>query len=425
MSTTSTGSTTASETHVTPFLSRWSIPIAGLLFTLMGGIAYAWGVFVVPLQEAYGWTRAQAVLPVSIQLSVFVISMIIGGYIQDRRGPRLVAGIGAVLFLIAYLLAMQVDRFPYPWWLVLTYGVIGGLAVGFTYSVAIPTARKWFPDKSALAITVAVTGFGLAATFFAPWITSLIRTEGIAQTFLILGIITCTVSLFATWLVREPSPGWTPPGWTGFNSGTSAAMYRARSESTLPEALRTSFFYVQLVAYFAIIFGGLMAMAHLVPYGRTILGMEAAAAAKAMIFFGLCNGFGRPVAGFLAEKIGPTKVMIIFYSLAGLAFLLFHTTATGPTGLYVNAAIFGMAFAVTLGLMPVLTTMMFGTKHIGAVYGAMFIAFGLGAFFGPMVGGWAFDAAGTYVVPFTLAGILMLVGVAIVIFGFRLKYKLP
>jgi OFA family oxalate/formate antiporter-like MFS transporter len=71
---------TAVQPGSEPFISRWSIPIAGLLLTLMGGISYAWGVFVVPLTERFGWSRADAMLPLSVYLVVFTtVGMIYGG----------------------------------------------------------------------------------------------------------------------------------------------------------------------------------------------------------------------------------------------------------------------------------------------------------------------------------------------------------
>jgi OFA family oxalate/formate antiporter-like MFS transporter len=416
---------TAVQPGSEPFISRWSIPIAGLLLTLMGGISYAWGVFVVPLTERFGWSRADAMLPLSVYLVVFTtVGMIYGGALQDKYGPRKVAAAGGILFFIAYLMAAQIDRFPYVWWLLLTYGVVGGLGCALAYCVAVPTARKWFPDRTALAVSVAVTGFGLAATIFAPWITRLIRTVGIESTFLVLGAVTSAVTLLAAWVVRNPVAGWVPPGWE-VQTGASSSMYAARTEATLAEALKTPLFYFLWAGFFGVIFGGLMAMAHVVPYGVTVLGMPRPAAAIASVYFGLANGFGRPVAGMIAQKVGPVKVMLATYIVTGTAFFLFNGMATTPSKLYLFAFIFGWGFAVTLGLFPSLATISFGAKNLGAIYGALITAFGAAAFFGPMAAAWAYDLYKSYVMPFALAGTLSLIGWLICLFAYRLKYKLP
>lgn len=408
-----------------PVISRWSVLFAGFLLTLMGGISYAWGVFVVPLQATYGWSRADAMLPLSAFLVVFTgVGMMLGGALQDRFGPRRVAAAGGMLLLLAYLLAAQIDRFPYVWWLVLTYGLIGGLGGAFAYCVAAPAARKWFPDRTAFAIAVAVTGFGLAAIIFAPLITRLIDTTGIPNTFLVLGAIVFVVCLFGAWLLREPPAGWAPPAQEGQPLG-STTMFASRTESTLKEALRKPLFYLLWLGFFSVIFGGLMAMAHMVPYGESILELERPAAAIALVFFALGNGFGRPIAGLIAEKTGPVNVMLVTYIIMAAAFLLFNSLATTPEALYFFALIFGWGFAVSLALFPTLTTVAFGVKNLGAVYGAGATAFAVAAFFGPMVGGWAYDLIQSYVLPFAIAGVFSLVGWSICLFAYKLKYKLP
>ncbi len=409
-----------------PVISRWSIPVAGLFLTLMGGIAYAWGVFVVPLQTAFGWSRADAVLPVSVFLVTYaVVGMLLGGYLQDKFGPRRIIILGAICFFVGYALAAQVHHLPYVWWLVLTYGLIGGAGSGFVYSAVIPTCRKWFPDRTAVAVAIGVTGFGLAAVFFAPWLSHLLGTIGIGSTFLVLAAITSAVSLVGAWIYRLPPAGWTAPQGKEGQPAGSTIMLAPRTEKTLAEAMKTPLFYLLWLGFFSVIFGGLMAMAHLVPYGRTILGLEAPVAALAMVFFGLTNGFGRIAAGLLAEKFGPANVMLGSYVFVGLGFLLFNTLALTAGTLYFFAFLFGWGFAVTLGLFPTLTTVSFGVKNLGAVYGAVITAFAAGAFFGPMVGGWAYDATGTYVTPFAMAGTFALFGWTLVLLAYKLKYKLP
>ena len=418
-------STVVATSPPTYVVSRWSIPIAGMLLTLMGGIAYAWGVFIVPLETTFGWTRAQAALSVSVYLAVFSVSMIFGGMLQDRYGPRLVATAGGILFLLGYLGATQIERFGEVWWLLVTYGAIGGLGCGLSYCVAVPTIRKWFPDRVGFAITVGLIGFGIASAVFAPGITRLIATVGIPTTFLILGVITSLITFFAAWVMRLPAPGWSPPNWDPSTTTNGVAMLAPRSEATFGEALKTPKFYLIWIGFLLIIFGGLMAMTHVAPYGVSILGLEKPAAALAMTFFGLANGFGRPLAGYLAEKIGPVNVMLGTYVVTAATYFAFNSVATTTTALYASAFVLGLGFAVTLGLFPVLTTVSFGVKNLGAIYGGIFTAFGVSAFFGPQVGALLYDRTGSYDVPFAVAGAFTLLGWALCLVAYKLKYKLP
>lgn len=70
---------------------RWVVLLGGFLLSLMGGMSYAWGSFVVPLVQDWGWTATQATLPFTVMIIVFAITMIPAGWIQDRIGPRKVA----------------------------------------------------------------------------------------------------------------------------------------------------------------------------------------------------------------------------------------------------------------------------------------------------------------------------------------------
>ena len=86
-------------------MTRWSIPFAGFLLAFMGGAAYAWGVFVVPIVDRFGWTTAEAALPFTVFFAIGGLAMMPGGRLQDVMGPRKVAAMGALLFMPAHGLA--------------------------------------------------------------------------------------------------------------------------------------------------------------------------------------------------------------------------------------------------------------------------------------------------------------------------------
>src|SRR6056297_2903798 len=190
---------------------RWIVLFGGFLLSLMGGMSYAWGSFVLPLVENWGWTTAQANLPFTVMIIVFSVSMIPAGWLQDRFGPRKVALTGSILFLVGYSLASFMGYFTSPAWLTLTYGGGVGIACGLTYSTIAPTARKWFADRPGFAVSIAVMGFGLAAVVFAPLKKSMIDMMGVDGTLFALGIFITLVSLIGAKLIRNPPQEWSPP----------------------------------------------------------------------------------------------------------------------------------------------------------------------------------------------------------------------
>ncbi len=398
--------------------ARWSVPFAGFLLALMGGISYAWGVFVVPMKEEFGWTTTEATLPLSAFMVIFALSMVPAGMLQDKIGPRKVSGIGALLFLVAYSLASLVEVLPYAWWLVLSYGVLGGMACGLTYACVAPPARKWFPDKPGLAISFAVMGFGLAAVVFAPLKAQyLIPTYGIGETFLIIGALTAFISILASWLIANPPTGWTPRGFV-----KNTEVVSIQENSTPREIIRSPKFRVLWFVFMCVVAGGLMVIGLIPTYGVEILGLTKIQAALAISIFAGVNGFGRPLAGYLSDKYGVLWVMIATYTIQGIVYLLFTLFVTSLPTLYIAAAVLGWGYAVTLALFPVLTSTYFGTTHMGLNYGLVFTAFGVGAL-SPVLSSLLYDITKNYTLIFILVGTLTIIGQILTIYQKR-KYKI-
>lgn len=395
---------------------RWTIPFAGFLLAFMGGFSYAWGSFVVPLVSDLGWTTSEATMPFTIFMVVFALFMFPAGRLQDIYGPQIVSAIGAVLFMIAYGLASMVYTFPYPWWLQITYGILGGIACGLTYACVAPPARKWFPDKPGFAISAAVMGFGLAAVFAAPLKAEhIIPAFGINGTLIIIGVLTLIVCIGAALLIKNPPIGWIPQGWQPKASQST----KTQIEATPKDLIKSPVFWTSWMTFALVIAGGLMCIPIFPTYGELVIGLTALEAAGAIAIFASFNGFGRPFAGFLSDKYGIVRVMIVSYIIQTLTLLLFSTFAVSLITLYISAALLGWGFAVTLALFPALAASCFGTKHLGVNYGLLFTAFGVGAL-APSMGAAIFDATGSYTPAFITAGIMAGLGLLLCLV---LKYK--
>ena len=386
---------------------RWRVVLGGFLLALMGGVSYAWGVLVLPLMERFGWTKAEAALPLTVFMVSFALMMVPAGALQDRLGPRTVATAGALLFFVAYALAALVGWSGSVWWLVASYGLLGGAACGLTYSAIAPPARKWYPDRPALAVSTAVMGFGLAALVVAPVKSEiLIVVHGIEGTFVILGTATLLVSLAAARLLRNPPAGWRPPA-----APLSAAAAPAATDLAPAQVWRTRRFWLLWLAFACVISGGLLAIGLIPAYG-TAMGLDTAEAALAISVFAAFNGFGRPLGGWLADRYGALPVMAATYLVQAAVLLGFPALVQGLASLYLAAALLGWGFAVTLGLFPVLTAAAFGVRHFGANYGLVFTAFGAGAM-APLWASWLHDATGRLDAAFTAAGLLAALGLGL------------
>ncbi len=187
------------------------------------------------------------------------------------------------------------------------------------------------------------------------------------------------------------------------------------------EMLGAPLFWMIWLTLGLVVSGGLMAIGLIPAYGLSV-GRTSWEAALAISIFAAFNGFGRPAAGFLADRLGIMRVMIATYCLQAAVLLVFPVFAVTLPALYLASALLGWGFAVTLGLFPVLTAACFGVKHLGVNYGLVFTAFGLGAF-APFLGSWMFGLTGSYAPAFIAAGVLAAVGVILCVVMKR-QYKL-
>src|ERR1700693_3771379 len=191
--------------------NRWVIAIAGILLQIALGAVYAWSVFRVPLAKQFGWSISEVTLTFTISIFVLGIAAFFGGLWLNRKGPRIVALTGGILYGTGVFLASFSDH--KLWWLYLSYGVIGGIGLGFSYIVPVAVLVKWFPDRRGLMTGIAVGGFGAGALVTAPVATRLIQSVGVLQTFAYLGIAFFIVSVAAGYFMQNPPDGWKPEGW--------------------------------------------------------------------------------------------------------------------------------------------------------------------------------------------------------------------
>ena len=215
MTVSSGSSRAARERGADPTRGRWFIVIGAVLVQLALGAVYAWSVFNKPLQEQFGWSKSEAVLPFEVAIGTIFIGTFLGGRIQDRRGPRPVALAGVVLYSLGIMLASLVNSSGELWLLVLTYGVMGGIGLGLAYITPIAMLAKWFPDKRGLITGLAVGGFGFGAVITGPLAKSLLAdADNKPSVFLPLGIGYLVAGVLGALVFRNPPAGYAVPGST-------------------------------------------------------------------------------------------------------------------------------------------------------------------------------------------------------------------
>ncbi len=363
---------------------RWRLVAAALVMQLCLGVLYSWAVFRGPLEELHGWSKSTSIAPYRYSLLFFTFAMVVAGFWQDRKGPRLVGSVGGLLLGAGCLLAAWIGDTPTG--LILAYGVLGGAGVGFAYVTPIATCIKWFPDKRGMIVGLAVMGFGAGSLIFAPLLEALIGTdasryqETIPRTFLVMAAIFLVCVIGSAQFYRVPPAGWRPAGWSPPQTAGAAGT----QEFTPREMLGTWQFYVLWLIYFLGTSVGLTAIGQASPIIRE-MGAEAAvltggAALGVMSFF---NGIGRLSWGSLSDKLGRNRTAVAMFAVYAVACLALLRTASGFWPLLVGLCMVGFSFGGYFALLPSFTADYFGSRHVGANYGIMFTAYGLCGFIVP------------------------------------------
>ncbi|HUT39611.1 MAG TPA: OFA family MFS transporter [Methanoregula sp.] len=382
---------------------RWGLVASGLIINLCMGSIYAWSVFVEPLTEYYSREYGQAVtandilLPFSVFLAVFAITMPFTGKIIERYGPRNTTITGGVLTGLGWLLASFSSSVPM---LSVMYGVIGGIGVGISYSVLVAVSARWFPDRRGLAVGLTVLGVGFSAFFTANIAGWFIGAWGVMNTFKIFGIMIIVLTTLLALPLKFPTAGWVPSGWTppALKPGEEKPCEYNRSLM-----LRSSSFYGLWACYFIGCLAGLMAISIAKPVG-TDVGIEAGVAILLVGFFAIFNGVGRPVFGALTDRLTPRNTAMVSFILIALASLLMWQIPIVPVYILAFAVLWG-CLGGWLAIAPTTTGGYFGTCDYPRCYGVVFLAYGAGAIAGPQLAGFIKTSTGSYigVFPYVLA----------------------
>src|SRR5712672_694020 len=370
--------------------NRWTIAVAGVLLQVALGAVYAWSVFRAPLTKQFGWSISEVTLTFTISIFVLGIAAFVGGLWLNRVGPRVVALTGGFLYGLGVFLASFSDH--KLWWLYLTYGVIGGIGLGFSYIVPVAVLVKWFPDRRGLITGIAVGGFGAGALVTAPVATRLIQSVGVLQTFAYLGIALLIVTVAAGYFMQNPPEGWTPKGWA-----PTASQFSQRSsrDYTLGEALRTWQWWALWLLLFLNTCAGISVISQESPLFQELARVSPAAAAGMVGVASIGNALGRVFWAWASDSITRRATFVVMFLGQTLLFwVLPNINSAGA--LTIVAFIVLMCYGGGFGTMPAFTADYFGTKNVGPIYGLMLTAWGFASAFGPLLIAYMRQASGTY-----------------------------
>jgi OFA family oxalate/formate antiporter-like MFS transporter len=370
--------------------NRWVIAVAGIFMQIALGAVYAWSVFRIPLARQFGWSIPQVTLTFTISIFVLGVSAFFGGLWLNRSGPRVVALTAGFLYGAGVFLASFSDN--KLWWLYLSYGVIGGIGLGFGYIVPVAVLVKWFPERRGLITGIAVGGFGAGALITAPVATRLIQTVGVLHTFAYLGVAFLIVTMIAGSFMQNPPDGWKPEGWT---PTATQASQRAKRDYTLGEALSTWQWWALWLLLFLNTSAGISVISQEAPMFQELARVSAVVAAGMVGVVSLGNALGRVFWAWVSD-LTTRKITFFVMYLIQAALFWFLPSITSAGILTAVSFIILMCYGGGFGTMPAFAADYFSAKNVGPIYGLMLTAWGFASAFGPLLIANMRQATGTY-----------------------------
>ena len=403
---------------------RWLILIASCAINLCIGSVYAWSVFSNPMAARFTsltgteFTSSDLAIVFTVANSVGPITLISGGFINDKLGPKWVIFAGGLLFGAGMILSGMTTAL---WQLVLTYGLGCGLGIGMVYGCTISNSVKFFPDKRGLIGGITTASYGISSVLIPPIANSIINGGGVETAFLVLGIAFTVIVCGGAFLIEKCPEGFAP---TGFAPAAKASVKAAPSnDKNWKQMLTDPTFYVMILMLTCGAVFGLMTISQASPIAQTMIGMTTAAATTAVSVLALFNAAGRVIAGWVSDKIGRINTLFIMLILAvgGLALLYF--AGEGDVALfYIGVSVVGLCFGAFMGVFPGFTADQFGQKNNSVNYGIMFIGFALAGYLGPTIVGAVYRSTDSYSMAFLIAMGLAVAGI-ILSFLYRILSK--
>ncbi len=412
----------------------------------------------VVASSAGDWSLSAVVWVFTVAIVSLGLAAAFAGKWLEEAGPRKVGVVAAFCWGGGYLVGALGILTHQLWLLYLGYGVIGGCGLGMGYVSPVSTLIRWFPDRRGMATGMAIMGFGGGAMIGTPMKEFFIRmfyqapdylgtasevslvTEagrrfaevsgvlrevvvigaaevremtvpgpegvylvntgatGVAETFLVIGLIYLAVMLMAAFSYRIPAEGWKPEGWTEPNEEKRGSLISTHNVH-LDEALKTRQFYqLWIVLCFNVTAGiGVLGVARTMIteiFGSSLPHIvDTAFAATYVVMISAFNMVGRFIWASASDYIGRRNTYWIFFLLGIVLYLSIPFSAQQVSAspsivwlVYFYAAtmiiftMYGGGFAT----IPAYLADIFGTKYVGGIHGRLLTAWSTAGVLGPL-----------------------------------------
>jgi OFA family oxalate/formate antiporter-like MFS transporter len=389
----------------------------------VANLQYGWTLFVDPIDAQFHWGRPAIQLAFTLFVATETWLVPVEAWFVDRYGPQAVVFFGGIMVALSW----TIDANATSIFALYAAAVIGGIGAGSVYGTCVGNALKWFPHKRGLAAGATAAGFGAGAAITVFPIAKMIASSGYQQAFLYFGIGQGLIVIVMSFLLRKPVSA-------GAVGRKRLSLPQTTIDRTPMETVRTPVFWLMYVMFVMVAAGGLMAAAQIAPVAKdfkvaavpmSLFGMQMAALTFAISLDRIFDGFGRPIFGYVSDRIGRENTMCIAFTTAAVAIGVLVMFGTNPLIFVLSTAVFFGVFGEIYSLFPATSGDTFGSKYATTNNGLLYTAKGTAAFLVPIASvvsaayGWSAVFAVMVVLNLTAAGLAIFV-----LKPMRLKYIL-
>ena len=352
------------------------------IVTLSMGVRHGFGLWLQPITQEMGWTRQSFAFAIALQNLSWGVIGIFAGMAADRFGAFRVLMGGAVLYGLG-LAGMALS--PTPLLFALTTGLlIGAAQAGTTYAVIYGVlGRQIAPERRSWAMGVAAAAGSFGQFLMVPVEGWLIASLGWQQALLALSMAVLLIIPLAFGLREAGFQGAAPP----------------KRDQTIGHALREAFSYpsfnLLMAGYFVCGFQVVFIGVHMPSYLKDN-GLSPQVASYALALIGLFNVFGTYIAGTLGQRMPRRFILSFIYLARAVAISVFLLVPLSPLSVYIFSAVMGTLWLSTVPPTNATIAQIFGVQHLSMLGGFVFFSHQLGSFMGVWLGGYLYDATGSY-----------------------------
>jgi OFA family oxalate/formate antiporter-like MFS transporter len=372
-----------------PVSYRWMQLFLGIVcMAMIANLQYGWTLFVNPIADKFGWTRAA----IQVAFTIFVLTetwlVPIEGYLVDRFGPRPVVLIGGLLCGLGWVM----NSFAGSLATLYAAAAVSGIGAGAVYGTCVGNALKWFPERRGLAAGLTAAGFGAGSALTILPITAIIKSMGYEAAFLYFGIGQGLVVVLIALALTDPRHVLSP-ALKKLAAAASTHVIQTRREYSPGQVLKTPVFWVMYAMFVMVAAGGLMATAQLAPIALdfkimdvpvNLMGIVLPALTFALAIDRVLNGLTRPFFGWVSDHIGRELTMLIAFALESVGILALYQFGSNPVAFVILTGIVFFAWGEIYSLFPSTCADTFGSKNAAANAGLLYTAKGTAALLVPL-----------------------------------------